>query len=149
MRGQRLIAIFSLAVLLLPAAALGQIQQPPPPPPPVAPTQTPQADSSSSKKSPSRHQHDFLIKGMVFTPEGLSFAGAQIRVRKAGAKSFRWQSEANSRGEFAIRVVQGEKYEVVVSAKGFKPQAKSADATGSERIEEMVFHMERQGGKPS
>jgi carboxypeptidase family protein len=146
MRGQRLIAIFSLAVLSLPGSTIGQTQQPPPPPPP---TEAPQADSSSGKKSPTRHQHDFLIKGTVFTPEGLSFAGAQIRIRKAGAKSFHWQSEANSRGEFAIRVVQGEKYEVVVSAKGFKPQAKAADATGSERTEEMVFHMERLGGKPS
>jgi len=46
------------------------------------------AESSNKKKSSSRHQHDFLIKGTVFTPEGLSFAGARIRIRKAGDKSF-------------------------------------------------------------
>ena len=148
MRGQRLIPIFGLALLLLPASVFGQAQQQPEPPPPATATQTAQADSSSSKKSPSRHQHDFLVKGSVFTPEGLSFAGVEIRIRKAGAKSFRWQSQANSRGEFAIRVVQGSKYEVSVRAKGFKEQVKAADGTGSERIEEMVFHMEREGSKP-
>ncbi len=146
MRGQRLISILALAVLLLPASMFGQAQQPAPPPAPA--TQTAQADSSSSKKSPSRHQHDFLVKGSVFTPEGLSFAGAEIRIRKAGAKSFHWQSQANSRGEFAIRVVQGSKYDVLVRAKGFKEQMKPADGTGSERIEEMVFHLEREGSKP-
>jgi len=147
MRGQRLIPIFSVAMLLLPACTFGQTQQPEQPPPAPA-TQPAQADSSSNKKASSRHQHDFLVKGTVFTPEGLSFAGAEIRIRKAGTKSFRWQSEANSRGEFAIRVVQGAKYEIFVRAKGFKEQMKPADATGSERIEEIVFRMEREGSKP-
>ncbi|MBS1841587.1 MAG: carboxypeptidase regulatory-like domain-containing protein [Acidobacteria bacterium] len=148
MRGRQLIPIFGLAVLLLPAYVFAQTQQPEPPPPPAPAAQAGQADSSNNKKSSSRHQHDFLVKGTVFTPEGLSFAGAEIRIRKAGAKSFHWQSEANSRGEFAIRVVQGAKYEVFVRAKGFKEQMKPADGMGSERIEEMVFHMEREGGKP-
>jgi len=146
MRSQRLIAIFSVAMLLLPACTLGQTQQPEPPSAPA--TQPAQADSSSNKKVSSRHQHDFLVKGTVFTPEGLSFAGAEIRIRKAGTKSFHWQSEANSRGEFAIRVVQGAKYEVFVRAKGFKEQMKPADATGSERIEEIVFRLEHEGSKP-
>ncbi len=147
MRCQRLIAIFGLAVLLPPARTFGQTQQPEPPPPPAPAQQPAQADSSSNKKP--RHQHDFLIKGTIFTPEGLGFGGAEIRIRKAGEKSFHWHSEANSRGEFAIRVVQGAKYEVFVRAKGCKEQMKPADGTGSERIEEMVFRMEREGSKPS
>jgi hypothetical protein len=144
MRDRRLISIFGLAVLLLAAGVFGQAQQPPPAP--LAPPA--QADSSSSKKSLSQHQHDFLVKGSVFTPEGLGFAGVEIRIRKTGAKSFHWQSQANSRGEFAIRVLQGSTYEVFVRAKGFKEQMKPADARGSDRIEEMVFHMEREGSKP-
>jgi hypothetical protein len=146
MRGQRWIFSFGLAVFLLPALVFAQTPQAPAPTPAAPPTQ---AESSSEKKSGSRHQHDFLIKGTVFTKEGLSFGGARVRIRKAGAKTFHWKSEANSRGEFAIRVVQGMKYEVVVSAKGCKDQIKPVDATGSERIEDMVFRMEREGGKAS
>lgn len=150
MRSQRLIHVFGLAVLFLaPALAFAQTQQSEPTPS-TAPASPPaQNDSSSAKKSHSKHQHDFLIKGTVFTQEGLSYPGAQIRIRKAGTKSFHWQDVANSRGEFAIRVVQGAKYEIVVSAKGCKEQTKSVDATGDQRVGEVVFNMEREGGKPS
>lgn len=130
-------------------AALQAAAQSPQPPPPAPQTQAPAAESSTKKKPSGKHQHDFLIKGTVFTQEGLSFADARIQIRRAGEKSFHWKDEANSRGEFAIRVVQGSKYEVIVSAKGYKDQLKPVDATGSERIEELVFHMEREGSKPS
>ncbi len=150
MRRQQWITVFGSAVLLLPGFAFAQPQQTPPPEPQTSPAAPPtSAESSNKKKSSSRHQHDFLIKGTVFTPEGLSFAGARIRIRKAGDKSFHWQDVANSRGEFAIRVVQGAQYEVVVDARGCKEQKKPVDTTGNERIEDVVFHMEREGSKPS
>ena len=44
--------------------------------------------------------------------------------------------------------MQGAQYEVLVSSRGSKEQKKTVDATGSERVEELVFHMEREGGKP-
>ena len=150
MRWQRWIYVFGFAVLLLPGFVFAQSQQPLPPSsgaPSTAPAT--QAESSNKKKTTARHQHDFLIKGTVFTQEGLSFAGARIRIRKVGDTSFHWQDTANSRGEFAIRVVRGAQYEVVVDAKGSKEQKKAVDATGSERIEDVVFHMEREGSKPS
>lgn len=146
MRSPRWISVFGVAGFLLSAVIAAQAQQPPPPSLSTPPGQT---ESSSNKKPSTRHQRDFLIKGTVFTQEGLSFAGARIRIRKAGEKSFHWESEANSRGEFAVRVMQGAQYEVVVSAKGCKEQKKPVDASGSERIEDMVFHMEREGSKPS
>lgn len=146
MRGLRWIIVLGLAAILQPTSVFAQDQQQAPPPPSSPPAQT---ESSTGKKPSTRHQHDFLIKGTVFTQEGLGFAGAQIRIRKAGEKSFHWASEANSRGEFAIRVVQGTRYEVVVRAKGWKQQSKPVDATGSDRIEEMVFRMEREGKKAS
>lgn len=149
-RSQRWISILGLAVLLLPRFAFAQSQQSPPPPPNPPSTASPATAESSNKKKPtSRHQHDFLIRGTVFTQEGLSLAGARIRIRKVGDKSFHWQDVANSRGEFAIRVVQGAQYEIVVDAKGCKEQKKPVDATRSERIEDVVFHMEREGSKPS
>ena len=150
MRSQQRISVFGLAILLLPGFVTAQSQQSPPPTQ-EAPSSAPPsgAESSNKKKATSRHQHDFLIKGTVFTQEGLSFAGARIRIRKVGDKSFHWQDVANSRGEFAIRVLQGAQYEVVVDAKGCKEQKKPVNATGSERIGDVVFHMDREGSKPS
>lgn len=143
---RRQILMIGTAMLL--AVVWVQAQTPQPSPPVSQPTQA--AGESSTKTKPSgKHQHDFLIKGTVFTQEGLSFAGARIQIRKEGEKRFHWRDSANSRGEFAIRVVQGAKYEVVATGKGFKDQRKRVDATGSDRIEELVFHMEREGNKPS
>ncbi|HJZ62687.1 MAG TPA: carboxypeptidase-like regulatory domain-containing protein [Candidatus Acidoferrum sp.] len=149
MRIQRRICVFCLGLFFQPAFAFAQSEQPAPPPQDAPSAPRASAESSNKKKTSSRHQHDFLIKGTVFTQEGLSFAGARIRIRKTGDKSFHWHDEANSRGEFAIRVIQGAQYEVVVDAKGFKEQLKQVDATGSDRIQEVVFHMEREGGKSS
>lgn len=146
MGGRRFFLIFGITLLLAALQAGAQLPQPSSPAPEA---QTSAAESSTKKKPNGKHQHDFLIKGTVFTQEGLSFVGARIQIRKAGEKSFRWKELANSRGEFAIRVVQGSKYDVVVSAKGCKDQQKTVDATGSDRMEEMVFHMEREGSKPS
>ncbi|HLZ13349.1 MAG TPA: carboxypeptidase-like regulatory domain-containing protein [Candidatus Acidoferrum sp.] len=146
MRGWRRLIIFVTVFSFLPLVVSPQnpsSSQPAPAP------QTVPAESTNKKKSSSRHQHDFLIKGTVFTEEGLSFAGARIQIRKAGQKSYRWKDVANSRGEFAIRVVQGAQYEVSVSGKGSAEQKKTVDATGSDRVEELVFHMEREGSKPS
>ena len=136
----------SLAMLL---PVLGMKAQLPQPPLPVPETSPAAAESSTKRKPSGKHQHDFLIKGTVFTQEGLSFAGAKIQIRKEGDKRFHWQNSANSRGEFAIRVAQGAKYEVVATGKGCKDQKRTVDATGSDRVEELVFHMEREGNKPS
>lgn len=144
MRSRRWMIVRVAVLLFAPTAIFSQSPQSAPPA-----TQSTQPESTNKKKPNSRHQHDFLIKGTVFTPEGLSFAGAQIQIRKAGQKSYHWKDVANSRGEFAIRVVQGAQYEVSVSGKGNKEQKKTVDATGSERVEELVFHMEREGSKPS
>ena len=146
MRSRRWMIAWVAILLFAPAAIFSQS---PEPAPPVPATQSTPPESTSKKKPNSKHQHDFLIKGTVFTQEGLSFAGAQIQIRKAGQKSYHWRDVANSRGEFAIRVVQGAQYEVLVSGKGNKEQKKTVDATTSERVEELVFHMEREGNKPS
>ena len=74
MHSQRWISVLGAAVLFLPAAIFARTQQSSPSPE-NPPAQT-QAQSSSSKTQKSRHGRDFLIKGTVFTPEGLSFARA-------------------------------------------------------------------------
>ena len=142
MHSQLWISALGLAMLLLPAWPQAVGQQPATSENPPAQTQTP---ASTSKKQ--RHSRDFLIKGTVFTPQGLSLAGARIKIRRSGEKAFHWESLANSRGEFAIRVLQGKDYEVVVSAKGCQEQNKSVNAAGTDRIEEVIFRMQCEGGK--
>jgi hypothetical protein len=100
-------------------------------------------EKANNKKS--KHADDFLVRGTIFTPEGLSFPGAEIRIRRSNEKKFRWDTWTNSRGEFAVRVKQGSDYEVVARAKGFKEQSKAVDAKSGGRVEEITFRMEREG----
>ena len=106
------------------------------------------APSTPAKKKKHSHADDFLIRGTVFTPAGLSFPGAELRVRRPSEKKFRWETQTNSRGEFAVRVPQGADYELIVRAKGFTEQSRALDAK-SGREESLVFRMEavKVGGK--
>ena len=104
-----------------------------------------QAQSSSSAKSGNQkysHANDFLIRGTVFTDKALSFPGVQLRIRRAGEKKFRWEDSTNSRGEFAIRVLQGAQYEMVVHVKGFADQTRTIDALTGSGENNVVFRME-------
>ncbi|HEY6268457.1 MAG TPA: carboxypeptidase-like regulatory domain-containing protein [Candidatus Acidoferrum sp.] len=84
----------------------------------------------------------------MFTEKALSFPGAQLRIRKAGEKKFRWESYTNSRGEFAVRVPQGSDYEMVVRAKGYAEQTRTIDSKNGASEENMVFRMQlTSGGK--
>ena len=117
------------------------------PPPQTAPS----AESSSQQKSgtSTTHSNDFLVRGTVFTPDGLALPGARLRIRRASEKKFRWDTVSNSRGNFAVRVKMGAEYEVVASAKGFQEQSLPVDAKSGERFKDLVFRMQLQGGKKS
>lgn len=104
-------------------------------PPPAA------SVSAPAKKKKHSYADDYLVRGTVFTAEGLSFPGAELRVRRSDQKKFHWETYTNSRGEFALRVPQGASYEVVVRAKGFAEQSHALDAKGG-REENLVFRME-------
>lgn len=142
MRSVRRILALGTAVLLSPLSTLAErgLQQPEPP------SNHDRTASGETSKRKSQHADDFLIRGTVFTPEGLSLPGAAIRIRRDTEKRFRWQTMTNSRGEFAVRVKQGSKYEVEVRGKGFREQLKPVDATSGARIEEITLRMEREGG---
>src|SRR5439155_20069818 len=45
------------------------------------------APSTPVKKKKHSHADDFLIRGTVFTPVGLSFPGAELRIRRASERS--------------------------------------------------------------
>ena len=135
-----------LACALVASAVLLRAQDPPAPPQQAAPSA-----ESSSKQSPSKSSHadDFLVRGTVFTPEGFALPGAELRIRRASEKKFRWDAASNSRGEFAVRVKMGADYQVVVRAKGYQEQSLAVNAASGERVKELVFRMQRQTGKKS
>jgi hypothetical protein len=103
-------------------------------------------DSSAKPDKPSKkkysHADDFLIRGTVFNEKALAFPGVELRFRREGQKKYRWDTSTNSRGEFAVRVPQGAKYEILVHMKGFVDQARTIAAQGSGNEENVVFRME-------
>jgi hypothetical protein len=143
------IPILCMAALLL-TLSVGseQAQEPAPAPSAAPPTSAGPASTPSKpgKKKKYSHADDFLIRGTVFTDKALSFPGAQIRIRKAGDKKFRWESYTDSRGEFAVRVPQGSEYEMVVRAKGFAEQTRAIDAKSGGNETSMVFRMQLAAG---
>lgn len=127
-------------VLLAFAASLAAAQAAPPAASPNS------AQDSSSKDKPSKkkysHENDFLIRGTVFNEKALSFPDVELRLRKEGAKKYKWNTYTNSRGEFAVRVPQGMNYEILVHIKGFADQTKTVDAKGGGNEEDLVFRMQ-------
>lgn len=146
------LALFGTVALLAPPRSSAQnATQSPAQEPTPAPAQPPASAESSSKQKPSapasRHSGDFLIRGTVFTEEGLALPGAQMRIRRSAEKKPRWQAVSNSRGDFAVRVKMGTAYEVTVRAKGFQEQSLPVNAATSDRFKDLVFRLQREGGK--
>ena len=142
------IPILCMAALLPSFSVASEQAQEPTPAPSAAPS-TPSAPASTPSKPGKKkysHANDFLIRGTVFTDKAFSFPGAQIRIRKAGDKKFRWESYTDSRGEFAVRVPQGSDYEMVVRAKGFAEQTRAIDAKSGGDETSMVFRMQLAAG---
>ena len=144
--------IFQTAVLagtLVSCAGFLQGQEPAQTP--LTPQQSAARAESSSKQAQNKssHANDFLVRGTVFTPEGLALPGAELHIRRSSEKKFRWNDAANSRGEFAIRVKVGADYEVVARARGYQDQSVPVNASTGERFKDLVFHMQRRTGKKS
>jgi hypothetical protein len=153
MRILRRLMALGLTVCLAPLSrALAQNQepvQPVSPASPVAPSPPP-AGASRTKHGRAKYSHadDFLIIGTVFNDKVLSFAGVQLRVRRAGEKKFRWDTYTNSRGEFAVRVPKGTQYEVALHANGYLDQARTVDTTIAGTQQRLSIRMEpATGGK--
>jgi len=130
-------------VAALASASGARAQEPAPPaPPPAAQEPAPSLQPQPQKKSP-KHSHDLRILGTVFTPEGYSFPGAQVRIHRAAEKKFRWVDVTNSLGEFAFWVPLGAQYELVVQARGFEEQSRRIDADSGERFLRLSLRMQR------
>jgi Carboxypeptidase regulatory-like domain len=143
----RWIVCLGSAALFAPRAYVSVQELQTAPPAQTAPAATdaaqpPAAAPGKPTKRKYSHANDFLVHGTVFTDKGLSFPGAQLRIRRSTEKKFRWESYTNSRGDFAIRVPRGSDYEIVVRSKHFNEQTRTVDAKTGAREENMVFRME-------
>jgi hypothetical protein len=152
MQSLRWMMVIGLAVCLAPLPrALTQNQQPVQPVSPSAPVTptSPATGTSATKHGKTKYSHanDFLIIGTVFNDKALSFPGVQLRVRLAGEKKFRWDAYTNSRGEFALRVPRGARYELAIHAKGFLDQARAVDTTAGDPEERISIRMEAATGE--
>lgn len=108
----------------------------------------PVTQTHGRRKKPSGYAEGFLLKGTAFTDQGFSLANAELRVRRAGDKKYRWTAVTDQRGEFAIRVPKGADYEVSVRARGYDEQTRTVDAKAGEGDEGLIFHMTQgKGGK--
>jgi hypothetical protein len=97
---------------------------------------------------PPKHSHanDLRILGTVFTPEGFSFPGAEVRIRRVGEKKFHGADVTNSLGEFALWVPLGAEYELLVRARGCAEQSRRIDGTSSERSLRLAIRMQPSSG---
>jgi len=140
---------FTSGALLFLAGSLFA-QQPAPQAPSTQAPAAPVAPESSSAKGQTqakgKHSDDFLVRGTVFTPGGMALPGAELRIRRASEKKFRWDAVSNSRGEFAVRVKMGADYLVMVRAKGYGEQSLPVDAKTGDRFKDLVFRMTPPGG---
>jgi hypothetical protein len=84
----------------------------------------------------------FLIIGTVFNDHGFAFPGVTIRVRRSNESKFRWETSTNSRGEFALRVPDGQEYEVVVRVKNFKEQSVHVDTHNGDTQQRLSIKLE-------
>jgi len=142
----RLLAVFAFFLVSGLSALAFQEPPPPPPPAPVAPAENESTTAKNPKKY--RHANDFLIRGSVFNDKALSFPGVQLRVKRSGEKKSHWETVTNSRGDFALRVPQGAKYEIVAHVKGFADQTRAVDAQGAGGEQSYTFRLQPLGGKP-
>jgi hypothetical protein len=100
--------------------------------------------TSSGKKS---KLPPYLIIGTVFNENALSYPNLRVQVRRVNEKKFRWDTYTNSRGEFAIRVPEGQQYEVVVREKSYKEMSLKVNADNGGLQQRLSIRLEKLTGE--
>jgi hypothetical protein len=102
-------------------------------------TGTPQSSSNgkTSKLPP------YVITGTIFNESTLSYPNVRVRIRRVNEKKFRWDTYTNSRGEFAVRVPEGQKYEVFVHQKSYKDVSVKVTADNSAMEQKLSIRLEK------
>jgi len=106
-----------------------------------APAPTAQRDESVSNGK-KRSLPAYVILGTVFNEQALSYPNARVQVRREAEKKFRWETYTNSRGEFAVRVPEGQEYEVVVKEKKYKGVSVKVVANAGELQQRLSIRLE-------
>jgi Carboxypeptidase regulatory-like domain len=141
---QRQIAILSG---FLCAAVLIYAQEPTPPPgeapqqsSPAAGAVKPESTSSEKKK---KNIPAFVIIGTVFNENAISYPNVRVQVRRESEKKFKWDTYTNSRGEFSVRVPEGQEYEVVVREKKYKDISLKVNASNGDVQKRLSIRLEK------
>ncbi len=127
---------------LLSFATMLPAQEPGPPPPPQQSSPAPDVPRTDSSSKKNNRIPPYVIIGTVFNESALSFPNVHVQVRKTGEKKFRWETFTNSRGEFAVRVPEGQEYEVVVREKKYKDVALKVNANNGEMEQRLSIRLE-------
>jgi len=104
------------------------------------------AAAGTQKSKAEQYKESFLLYGNVYTEQGLTLPGANVKVRREDQKKPKWDSSSDDRGEFAIRVPPGPKYEITIKAKGFEPLVRMVDTWQKGDRLDLSFKMQRAGG---
>lgn len=72
----------------------------------------------------------------------MAFPGVHLQIRRTNEKKFRWDTYTNSRGEFAIRLPEGQEYEVVVRQKQYKEFSLNIKANSGELQQVLSVRLE-------
>jgi hypothetical protein len=85
----------------------------------------------------------FVIIGTVFNENALSYPNVRVQVRRENEKKFRWDTYTNLRGEFAVRVPDGQDYEIVVREKKYKEVSLRVNANSGEIQQRLSIRLEK------
>jgi hypothetical protein len=88
---------------------------------------------------------DFLVYATVFNDKGFTVQGARARMSVVGETKWRWETESDDEGEFALHVPENAVYTLRVDAKGYQTLSEDVDATQTDRVD-LALHLVPVGG---
>jgi hypothetical protein len=91
--------------------------------------------AAAAQDSSSSHARIFVIFTTVFNDQGFAVPGARARVRRSDQKKYKWEGMSDHQGEVAFRVPPGAEYELLIEARGFKPETRKVDARGDNQAD--------------
>lgn len=139
---QKLYAFALWLVLFMANALWAEEPSSPPPQQPSSPAQEASKGESDTHGKKHKSLPPYLIIGTVFNENALSYPKARVQIRQAGEKKFRWDTYTNSQGEFALRVPDGQEYELVVREKKYKEVSLKIDAKSGGMQERLSIRLE-------
>ncbi len=107
-----------------------------------SPAPSSQQGESGSKGKAKRGIPGYVILGTVFNEKALAYPNARVQIRKENEKKYRWETYTNSRGEFAVRVPEGQEYEVFVREKRYKEVSVKVNANAGELQDRLSIRLE-------